>query len=127
MVDCPPLPAPVYVDRDMWEKIVLNLVSNAVKFTFDGEIRVRVRATDKAAVLEVTDTGVGIAPEELPQVFEPPAIAALHLGQVLCIFEESFFFFWDRGRFLFDDCAFVCLLSSFGLFCVEGRVRCGRS
>ncbi|WFE34288.1 SpoIIE family protein phosphatase [Micromonospora sp. WMMD975] len=70
VVDCPPLPAPVYVDRDMWEKIVLNLVSNAVKFTFDGEIRVRVRAADGAAVLEVTDTGVGIAPEELPQVFE---------------------------------------------------------
>ena len=70
VVDCPPLPAPVYVDRDMWEKIVLNLVSNAVKFTFDGEIRVRVRATDRAAVLEVSDTGVGIAPEELPQVFE---------------------------------------------------------
>ncbi|WP_433286120.1 SpoIIE family protein phosphatase [Micromonospora sp. CA-244673] len=70
VVDCPPLPSPVYVDRDMWEKIVLNLVSNAVKFTFDGEIRVRVAARADAAVLEVTDTGVGIAPEELPQVFE---------------------------------------------------------
>ncbi|MEU7710513.1 SpoIIE family protein phosphatase [Micromonospora chalcea] len=70
VVDCPPLPAPVYVDRDMWEKIVLNLVSNALKFTFDGEIRVRTRAADGAAVLEVSDTGVGIAPEELPQVFE---------------------------------------------------------
>ncbi|SBT68155.1 Signal transduction histidine kinase [Micromonospora sediminicola] len=70
VVDCPPLRAPVYVDRDMWEKIVLNLISNAVKFTFDGEIRVRVRSGDGAAVLEVTDTGVGIAPQELPQVFE---------------------------------------------------------
>ncbi|SCL48991.1 SpoIIE family protein phosphatase [Micromonospora peucetia] len=70
VVDCPPLPAPVFVDRDMWEKIVLNLVSNAVKFTFDGEIRVRVRAVDGAARLEVTDTGVGIVPAELAQVFE---------------------------------------------------------
>ncbi|WP_319458915.1 SpoIIE family protein phosphatase [Micromonospora sp. RTP1Z1] len=70
MVDSPPLPAPVHVDRDMWEKIVLNLVSNAVKFTFDGEIRVRVRAVDGAARVEVVDTGVGIAPEELPHVFE---------------------------------------------------------
>ncbi|RGC70042.1 Sensor histidine kinase TmoS [Micromonospora sp. MW-13] len=70
VVDCPPLPGPVFVDRDLWEKIVLNLVSNAVKFTFDGEVRVRVRAVDGAARLEVTDTGVGIAPEELSHVFE---------------------------------------------------------
>ncbi|MEV7987044.1 SpoIIE family protein phosphatase [Micromonospora sp. NPDC085948] len=70
VVDCPPLPAPVVVDRDMWEKIVLNLVSNAVKFTFDGEIRVRVRAVDGVACLEVTDTGIGILPDELPYVFE---------------------------------------------------------
>ncbi|MEV4826001.1 SpoIIE family protein phosphatase [Micromonospora sp. NPDC049274] len=70
VVDCPPLPAPVVVDRDMWEKIVLNLVSNAVKFTFDGEIRVRIRAGDGVARLEVIDTGVGIVPTELPHVFE---------------------------------------------------------
>ncbi|MDG4808404.1 SpoIIE family protein phosphatase [Micromonospora sp. WMMD1120] len=70
VVDCPPLPTPVYVDRDMWEKIVLNLVSNAVKFTFDGEIRVRVRVVGDAAQLEVADTGIGIVPEELPHVFE---------------------------------------------------------
>jgi signal transduction histidine kinase/DNA-binding response OmpR family regulator len=70
VVDCPPLPAPVFVDRDMWEKIVLNLVANALKFTFDGEVRVRVRAVDGAVRLEVADTGVGIPPEELPHVFE---------------------------------------------------------
>ncbi|MEU7849802.1 SpoIIE family protein phosphatase [Micromonospora parva] len=70
VVDCPPLPTAVFVDRDMWEKIVLNLVSNAVKFTFDGEIRVRIRALQGAARLEVTDTGIGIVPEELPHVFE---------------------------------------------------------
>jgi len=43
VVDCPPLPEPAYVDREMWEKIVLNLISNAFKFTFAGEIRVSVR------------------------------------------------------------------------------------
>ncbi|MEU4568505.1 SpoIIE family protein phosphatase [Micromonospora sp. NPDC023956] len=69
-VDCPPLPAPVFVDRDMWEKVVFNLVSNAVKFTFDGEIRVRVREVAGGARLEVTDTGVGISGDELPHVFE---------------------------------------------------------
>ncbi|GIJ77065.1 GAF domain-containing protein [Micromonospora phaseoli] len=69
-VDCPPLPEPVYVDQDMWEKIVLNLVSNALKFTFDGEISIRVREVDGVARLEVTDTGVGIVPEELPHIFE---------------------------------------------------------
>ncbi|MFR9775522.1 SpoIIE family protein phosphatase [Micromonospora sp. MS34] len=85
VVDCPPLPAPVYVDRDMWEKIVLNLLSNAVKFTFDGEIRVRIRAGAGVAVLEVVDTGVGIAPDELPHVFErfhrvPGARSRTHEG-----------------------------------------------
>ena len=72
-VDCPALPVslePVYVDRDMWEKIVLNLLSNAFKHTFEGEIVVRVFAEDGRVVLTVHDTGVGIAPEELPHVFE---------------------------------------------------------
>ncbi|MFY1619887.1 SpoIIE family protein phosphatase [Micromonospora sp. WMMD736] len=85
VVDCPPLPAPVFVDRDMWEKIVLNLVSNAVKFTFHGEIRVRIRADGGMARLDVVDTGVGIVPDELPHVFErfhrvPGARARTHEG-----------------------------------------------
>ncbi|KAB8319984.1 response regulator [Tolypothrix campylonemoides VB511288] len=71
IVDCPPLPEPVYVDRQMWEKIVLNLLSNAFKFTFAGEIAVRLHlADDHYVTLQVQDTGTGIAPEELPHLFE---------------------------------------------------------
>ncbi|MEU9981008.1 SpoIIE family protein phosphatase [Streptomyces sp. NPDC050856] len=69
-VDCPPLPEPVYVDREMWEKAVLNLLSNALKFTFHGSVRVRLRAEDGQAVLRVSDTGIGIAAEEMPRLFE---------------------------------------------------------
>ena len=70
IVDCPPLPEPVYVDRDMWEKIVLNLLSNAFKFTFDGQIRVALECLDDRVELRISDTGVGIAESELPRMFE---------------------------------------------------------
>lgn len=65
-----PLPEPVWVDTDMWEKIVSNLVSNALKFTFEGVIEVRLRSLPKHAELVVRDTGAGIAPEELPFIFK---------------------------------------------------------
>jgi PAS domain S-box-containing protein len=69
-VDCDDLSEPAYVDREMWEKIVLNLLSNAFKFTLDGEIRLLVRAQDQRIYLTVIDTGVGVPPEELPRLFE---------------------------------------------------------
>jgi signal transduction histidine kinase len=69
-VRCEPLPSPVYVDRDKWERIVLNLLSNAFKFTFEGAITVSQRSTADEVLLEVTDTGVGIPEHELPRVFE---------------------------------------------------------
>ena len=69
-VDCRPLAAPVYVDSSMWEKIILNLLSNAFKFTFDGEIRVGLRTVGKHARLTVEDTGTGIPADQLPLLFE---------------------------------------------------------
>jgi signal transduction histidine kinase len=70
LVDCEPLPEPLLVDRDMWEKIVLNLLSNAFKHTFEGTITVAVRWRGDGAELSVTDTGVGICADELPRLFE---------------------------------------------------------
>jgi signal transduction histidine kinase len=70
IVSCPPSQTPVYVDREMWEKVVLNLLSNAFKFTLAGEIEVNVRENSDACELSVRDTGVGIPEEELPRVFE---------------------------------------------------------
>ncbi|HEX7853460.1 MAG TPA: response regulator [Sphingobium sp.] len=69
-VVCPPLSQPVFVDRDMWETIVLNLLSNAFKYTLRGGIVVRLEATEHGAVLTVTDTGTGIPPAELPRLFD---------------------------------------------------------
>lgn len=70
-IDAQPLPREVYIDHDMWEKVVLNLLSNAFKFTFEGEIDVRVArsADDRRALLTVRDTGIGIPRNQLPLLF----------------------------------------------------------
>jgi PAS domain S-box-containing protein len=69
-LDLPAIDEPAYVDREMWEKIVLNLLSNALKFTFEGEIGVSLRLLGKDLELMVRDTGIGIAAGDLGHVFD---------------------------------------------------------
>src|SRR5258708_23009628 len=69
-VDCPPLPAPIYGDRSMWEKVVMNLLSNALKFTFEGGVSVRLAPVEGGARLTVKDTGTGIPRSELSKLFQ---------------------------------------------------------
>jgi PAS domain S-box-containing protein len=64
------LTRPVFVDRSMWERIVLNLLSNALKFTLRGAIDVELVDAGDAAELVIADTGVGISRAELPRIFE---------------------------------------------------------
>ncbi|PSL27501.1 ATP-binding protein [Chitinophaga ginsengisoli] len=69
-VNCRPLTIEAYVDRDMLEKIILNLLSNAFKYTLRGTITLSLEQQDDNAILRVKDTGVGIPAEEIPHMFE---------------------------------------------------------
>jgi len=62
---------PVYVagDQTRLEQIATNLLSNAFRYTETGEVRLRVAREGSEAVLEVSDTGVGIAPDDLRHIF----------------------------------------------------------
>jgi len=69
-ITCPAELPPVYVDQQMWEKIMLNLLSNAFKYTFHGMIAVTLQLKASTVEVSVQDTGVGIPAEDLPHMFE---------------------------------------------------------
>lgn len=61
---------PVYIDTDMWEKIMLNLLSNAFKYSEAGSINVSIKKVGLTVEVSVKDTGVGIAENEIDKIFE---------------------------------------------------------
>jgi signal transduction histidine kinase len=62
---------PVRGDRDRLIQVVINLISNAVKFTPSGSITIHAEGTPEAILVRVIDTGVGIAADDQAKVFEP--------------------------------------------------------
>ncbi|MFL5305919.1 MAG: ATP-binding protein [Polyangia bacterium] len=69
-VDCAAMGPLAYVDRDLWEKVVFNLLSNALKFTLRGGIAVELEREADFARLTVSDTGIGVPAHEVPRLFE---------------------------------------------------------
>ncbi|WP_232316362.1 ATP-binding protein [Candidatus Burkholderia verschuerenii] len=71
LIDIPSTPVIAGIDRDMWEKVVMNLLSNAFKFTFEGAIGIALAVdADDGIEMNVRDTGIGIPEDELARVFE---------------------------------------------------------
>jgi signal transduction histidine kinase len=70
VIACEPCSEATYIDREMWEKIILNLLSNALKFTFKGTVRISTAGFGDHVEVTVEDTGTGIPPNELPHIFE---------------------------------------------------------
>ena len=72
VVECEPLSRRVAVDASMYEKIVMNLLSNALKFTFEGEITLSLRKSEMGEGIElvVRDTGIGVPAAEVPNLFK---------------------------------------------------------
>ncbi len=60
----------IYINHNMWEQIVLNLLSNAFKFTLEGKIEVSLRSYKRQVQLQIIDTGIGISASNLPKIFE---------------------------------------------------------
>lgn len=62
--------ADTYVDPDLWEKIILNLISNAIKYSERGKITLHVRQENGQACISVADNGIGMAEDQLHKIFD---------------------------------------------------------
>jgi len=80
-VDIPNTLPPVAGDSDRVRQILLNIASNAVKFTDNGGVRVSVRPARKALAIAIADTGIGIAPEQMIQIFDEFQQGDRHLAR----------------------------------------------
>jgi signal transduction histidine kinase len=81
-VEVPTQPVWVHGDRDLIERAIANLISNAVKYNREGgRVWVRVKSEGQEAVVEVEDTGIGIPPAELPLIFQHSYRASNAVGE----------------------------------------------
>jgi signal transduction histidine kinase/DNA-binding NarL/FixJ family response regulator len=68
---CSNLPTMVKTDEKRLRQILINLVSNAIKYTETGGVEIAVQYRSQVATIEVIDTGIGIDPNETERIFEP--------------------------------------------------------
>ena len=69
-LDLPPAPVTLQADRDRISQVFINLLTNAIKFTDHGGVRVSLQRHDTCVRLEVADTGRGIAAQDLHRIFQ---------------------------------------------------------
>ncbi|MFW6078034.1 MAG: ATP-binding protein [Gemmatimonadota bacterium] len=70
-LDIPEEPVEAETDAAKVRRILLNLLTNAVRFTPEGEVVITLEATDRTATFDIRDTGLGMAPEQIEHIFEP--------------------------------------------------------